>query len=190
MSRRNLLSISITCMEHPLFHDPRSFTLDWAGRPLTLETGKLAGLANGAVKVQYGETVVLATVTMSGSVREGIDFFPLMVDYEEKLYAAGKIKGSRFVKREGRPSDQAILNARITDRSLRPLFDYNMRNDVQVVLNVLAIDGVHDPAQVALIAASAAVSISDVPWDGPITGVTVAVVDGEYILNPTPEQRQ
>lgn len=170
-------------------HNVEQFQVEWGGRTLSIETGKLAGLANGSARVQYGDTVVLATVTMSGDVREGIDYFPLMVDYEENLFAAGKIKGSRFVKREGRPSDQAVLNARITDRSLRPLFDERIRNDVQVVLNVMSFDQVNDPDYVALIAASAALSISDIPWDGPVAGLTIGYVNGEYVLNPTQEQR-
>lgn len=164
-------------------------SMEWGGRTLTLETGKLAQLANAAVTVQYGDTVVLATATMSGNIREGLDYFPLTVDYEENLFAAGKIKGSRFVKREGRPTDQAIINARITDRSVRPLFDYTIRNDVQIILNVLSVDQVNDPAPLGLIAASAALSISDIPWDGPIAGVGVALIDGVYVLNPNPEQR-
>lgn len=171
-------------------HNVNSFTLDWGGRTLTIETGKLAGLANGAARVQYGDTVVLATATMSKKTREGMDFFPLSVEYEENLFAAGKIKGSRFIKREGRPSDQAVLNARITDRSLRPLFDYRIRNDIQVVLNVLSVDQVNDPAFIALTAASCAVMISDIPWNGPIAGVTVGYIDGQYVLNPTEEQQK
>lgn len=171
-------------------HKIEKFSLEWGGRTLTIETGKLAGLANGSALVQYGETAVLATATMSNNVRPDMDYFPLMVDYEEKLYSAGKIKGSRFIKREGRPSDDAILNARITDRSTRPLFDYRIRNDIQVVMSVLSFDQENDPAFIGLIAASAALSISDIPWDGPIAGMTVAHVDGEYILNPTPEQEE
>lgn len=171
-------------------HTVKKYSIEWGGRTLTLETGKLAGLANGAVRVQYGDTVVLATATMSKNVRDGIDFFPLSVEYEENLFAAGKIKGSRFIKREGRPSDQAILNARITDRSLRPLFDYTIRNEVQVVLSVLSVDQVNEPNYVALIGASAAVMISDIPWNGPICGLTVAYIEGQYVLNPTPEQRE
>lgn len=171
-------------------HDTKTFPLEWGGRSLTFETGKLAQLTNGAVRVQYGDTVVLATVVMSSGTRDGIDYFPLMVDYQENMYAAGKIKGSRFIKREGRPSDQAVLNARITDRSLRPLFDYRIRNDIQVVINVLSIDNENDPAFLGLLAASAAVTLSDIPWDGPIAGLSVAYVEGEYILNPTPEQRK
>ncbi|MFH1426068.1 MAG: polyribonucleotide nucleotidyltransferase [Candidatus Kerfeldbacteria bacterium] len=170
-------------------HNAEQFSVEWGGKTLSIETGKLAGLANGSARVQYGDTVVLATVAMSGDVREGIDYFPLMVDFEENLYAAGKIKGSRFIKREGRPSDKAVLNARITDRSLRPLFDYRIRNDIQVILNVMSVDHENDPDYVALIAASAALTISDIPWDGPIVGLTVGYVDGEYVLNPTSEQR-
>lgn len=171
-------------------HNVNTFTTEWGGRTLTLETGKLAQLANGAVRVQYGDTVVLATVTMSSYIRDGIGYFPLMVDYEENLYAAGKIKGSRFIKREGRPSDKAVLNARITDRSLRPLFDERIRNDIQVVLNVLSVDQENDPSFLALVAASAAVSISDIPWDGPIAGIAVARVDGTFVVNPTVEQSE
>ena len=170
-------------------HNTKKYSVEWEGKPLTIETGKLAGLTNGSAVVQYGETVVMATATMSSNIRDNIDYFPLMVDYEEKLYAAGKIKGSRFIKREGRPSDDAVLNARITDRSLRPLFDYNIRNDIQVVLTVLSFDQENDPAFLALTAASAALSISDIPWDGPIAGTTVAYKDSEYILNPTIEQK-
>lgn len=166
------------------------FSLEWGGRTLMLETGKLAQLAHGAVRAQYGDTVVLATVTMSNNVRPDVDYFPLMVDYEENLYAAGKIKGSRFIKREGRPSDLAVLNARITDRSLRPLFDDSTRNDVQVILNVLSVDQENDPAYIGLIAASAAVACSPIPWDGPIAGCAVASVDGTLVLNPTPTQRE
>jgi len=171
-------------------HNTQTFKKEWGGKTLSIETGKLAGFANGSAKVQYGDTVVLATVTMSKTVREGTNFFPLMVDYEENLYAAGKIKGSRFIKREGRPSDEAVLNARITDRSLRPLFDYRIRNDVQMVLNVLSVDQINEPNFIALIAASAALSISNIPWDGPIAGLTVAYANGEYTLNPTPEQKE
>lgn len=171
-------------------HDVKTFSLEWGGRTLTLETGKLAQLANSAVRVQYGDTVVMATVTLSSSIRDGIGYFPLMVDFEEKLYAAGKIKGSRFMKREGRPSDQAVLNARITDRTLRPLFDHGIRNDIQVSITVLSVDGENDPAVLGLVAAGAAVSISDIPAEGPAVGLSVAELNGEYILNPTPEQRE
>ncbi len=166
-----------------------TFTTEWGGKTLTLETGKMANLANGAVTAQLGETVVLATATMSPDIRGDMDYFPLMVDFEENLYAAGKIKGSRFLKRKGRPTDEAVINARITDRSLRPLFDYNIRNDIQVILNVLSYDGENDTATLGLIAASAALSISDIPWDGPVAGISVAQIGGEYILNPSLAQR-
>lgn len=171
-------------------HNVDTFSTEWGGRTLTIETGKLAGLANGAARVQYGDTVVLATVILSSDIRDDVDYFPLMVDYEEKLYAAGKIKGSRFIKREGRPTDDAIVNARITDRTLRPLFDQRIRNDIQVVVTVLSVDEKNDPAYVGLIAASAAVVISDIPAEGPAVGLTVAYLDNNYILNPTPEQRE
>lgn len=172
-------------------HDTKTYSTQWGGRTLTLETGKLAGLANAAVRVQYGETVVLATVTMNSSAGEDRGYFPLQVVYEEKMYAAGKIKGSRFIKREGRPTDLSVINGRITDRSLRPLFDPAIRNEIQVVLTVLAVDQENDPAFVGLIGAAAALSISEIPWDGPIAGLGVARMkdQSEYILNPTPEQR-
>jgi polyribonucleotide nucleotidyltransferase len=155
-----------------------------------IETGKLAQQANGSVTVQYGGTVVLATATMNDGMREGVDFFPLMVDYEERLYAAGKIKGSRFVKREGRPTDEAILSGRIVDRTIRPLFNGRMRNDVQVVLTILSVDQAYDPDILSVIGASAALSISDIPWDGPVGAVRVAKVEGELIINPSYEQRE
>lgn len=170
-------------------HNVDTFTAEWGGKTLTLETGKMATLANAAVTARLGDTIVLATATMASSVRDDIDYFPLMVDYEENLYAAGKIKGSRFIKRKGRPSDEAVVNARITDRSLRPLFDYNIRNDIQVILNVLSYDGLNDPAMLGLIAASAALTVSNIPWDGPVAGVAAALINGEYILHPTLEQR-
>src|SRR5258708_7142509 len=132
------------------------------------ETGKLAGQADGAVVARLGDTVVLATAVMGKEPREGIDFFPLLVDYEERLYAAGKIKGSRWVKREGRATDQAILKGRVIDRSLRPMFPEGMRNDVQVIATILSYDGVNDPDILAVSAASAALHISKIPFDGPI----------------------
>lgn len=173
---------------HPMMN-PQEFSIEWGGRTLTIQTGKLAQLANASVVVRYGDTVILSTIGMSRSVRAGIDYFPLMVDFEENMGAAGKIKGSRFMKREGRPTDVAILNARIADRSLRPLFDYNIRNDIQVVISVKAFDGDCDPSYVGLIAASAVTAISDIPAEGPIAGLAVGYVDGQYVLNPTPEQR-
>ena len=153
------------------------------------ETGKLAGQASGAVLAKLGDTVVLATTIMSDKVREGIDFFPLLLDYEERLYAAGKIKGSRWIKREGRATDDAILKGRVIDRTLRPLFPDGMRNDLQVTAMVLSIDGVNEPDMVAVNAASMALAISNVPFDGPVAGVRVGKVDGQYVVNPTHEQQ-
>lgn len=154
-----------------------------AGRTLQLETGKLAGQAHGAVLARYGDTVVLSTVVASNP-REGIDFFPLSVEYEERLYAGGIIKGSRWVKREGRPTDEAILNARLIDRSIRPLFPKEYKEDVQVVVTVLSIDDKNDPAPLALVATSAALSISGIPWDGPIALTKVGLIEDELVLNP------
>jgi polyribonucleotide nucleotidyltransferase len=162
----------------------KKWSLQIGGRVLEIETGLLAKQANGAVTVRYGDTVVLATAVMSkGASRIG-GYFPLMVDYEERYYAAGKIKGSRFIKREGRPSDEAILTGRVVDRTIRPLFNARMRNDVQVVVTVLSIDGENDPAIVSMIAASTALSISNIPWNGPIGAVRVGRLNGEFILNP------
>ncbi len=159
------------------------------GHEWTFETGKLAGQAGGAVLARLGDTIVLSTVVMSNKTREGIDFFPLLVDYEERLYAAGKIKGSRWVKREGRATDEAILTGRVIDRSLRPMFPEGMRNDVQVVATVLSIDGENDPDMVAVNAASCALAISNAPFDGPIAACRVGKVNGEYVINPNNEQR-
>jgi polyribonucleotide nucleotidyltransferase len=167
----------------------QKFELEWGGKNLIIETGKFAGQANGACTVRYGDTVVLATAVMADTIREGIDFFPLMVDYEEKLYAAGKIKGSRFIKREGRPTDEAILTARLVDRAIRPLFDDRIRNDVQVVATTLSWDQENDPDVPALVAASAALMISDVPWQGPIAGIRIGQINGEWVINPTYEAR-
>lgn len=154
------------------------------GRSLVLEAGRLAEQANGAVTVQYGDTVVLVTAVMSKNVREGIDFFPLTVDYEERQYAAGRIPGG-FLRREGRPSQEAILAARLTDRPLRPLFDKRMRNEVQIVTTVLSADRENQPDILSIIGASAALSISDIPFDGPVAAVRVGLVDGVLVLNPT-----
>src|SRR4030043_1352595 len=154
------------------------------GRALTIQTGKLAHQANGAVAVQYGNTVVLATVCSGAEPREGIDFAPLTVDYEERLYAAGKIPGS-FFRREGRPGQEAVLTSRLTDRPLRPLFAKYLRNDVQVVVTVLSADQENSPDVLAIIGASAALSVSDIPFAGPVSAVRVGYIDGEYVLNPT-----
>ena len=155
----------------------------------SFETGKLAGQASGAVLARVGDTVVLATTIMNDKAREGMDFFPLLLDYEERLYAAGKIKGSRWIKREGRATDDAILKGRVIDRTLRPLFPDGMRNDVQVTAMVLSIDGVNEPDMLAVNAASMALAISNVPFDGPVAGVRVGKIDGKYIINPTHEQQ-
>ena len=155
-----------------------------AGRVLTIETGKLAQQAGGAVTVRYGDTVVLVTACASPGPREGVDFFPLTVDYEEKMYAAGKIPGG-FLRREGRPTQQATLSARLTDRCIRPLFPKGFHNDVQVMVTVLSVDQENDPDILAIIGASAALSISDLPFTGPISGVRVGYKDGEYLVNPT-----
>jgi len=162
--------------------------MNLAGRPLSLEVGKYAQLANGSVLVRYGDTVVLVTATASDQPREGIDFFPLSVDYEERLYAVGKIPGG-FIKREGKPSEKAILTARMIDRPIRPLFPHDFRNDVAVVATVLSVEQDNSPEIAALIGASAAISISDIPFNGPIGGVVVGLVDGKFVINPTVEQR-
>lgn len=166
------------------------FSCDWLGRQLTIKTGRLAQQANAAVTVQFGDTVVMATVVQSKTERDGIDWFPLMVDFEERLYAAGIIKGSRWIKREGRPSDDAILTGRMIDRTIRPLFDDSSRKDVQVVLTTLSADQENDYDIVGLIAASAALSISGLKWNGPIGGIRVGRLDGQFIFNPTYEQRE
>lgn len=162
---------------------------NWLGRELTIKTGRLAKQADASVLVQYGETLVMATVVQSKEEREGIDFFPLMVDLEEKLYAAGMIKGSRWIKREGRPSDESVLTGRMIDRSIRPLFNDDERKDVQIILTVLSVDGENDHDIVSLIAASAALSISGVDWKGPIGGVRVALIEDKLVFNPSYEQQ-
>jgi len=160
------------------------FKTEWGGKELSIEVGRLAAQTNGACTVQYGDTVVLATAVMGGQ-REGLDFFPLTVDVEEKLWAAGKIKGSRFIKREGRASDEAIQTGRMIDRSIRPLFDQRLRNDVQVVITPLSADQENDSDVAGMIAASCALAISNIPWAGPIAGARVGRVGGEWVLNPT-----
>lgn len=167
----------------------RTFETTLAGRPLVIETGKMAGLANGHCLVRYGDTVVMVNATASRAPREGIDFFPLSVDYEEKLYSVGKIPGG-YIKREGKPSEKAILTSRVIDRPIRPLFPSDLRNDVSVVATVLSVDQDNPPEVAALIGTSIALSISDIPWNGPIGGVWLGLVDGEYVINPTVEQRE
>ena len=170
-----------------MFENSRVFETTLAGRPLVVETGKMAQLSSGSCLVRYGETVVLCNVTASAKPREGVDFFPLSVDYEEKLYAVGRIPGS-FMRREGRPTEKAILTSRVIDRPIRPLFAKDMRNDVSLVCTVMSVDPDCPPETTAMIGASIAISISDIPWDGPISGVVVGLVDGEYVINPTAEQ--
>ncbi|MDE5742600.1 MAG: polyribonucleotide nucleotidyltransferase [Oscillospiraceae bacterium] len=172
-----------------MFDNHKIFKTMYAGRELTIETGKTCELSNGSCWVRYGETVVMANVTASVKPREGIDFFPLSVDYEERLYSVGRIPGS-FMKREGKPSEKAILTSRVVDRPIRPLFPKDMRNDVSVVMTVLAVDPDNSPEICGMIATSVAISISDIPWNGPIGGISVGLVDGEIVLNPTLEQRE
>ncbi len=171
-----------------MFENYRTFETTYAGRKLVVETGKTCGLSNGSCWVRYGDTVVMANVTASAKPREGIDFFPLSVDYEERLYSVGRIPGS-FTKREGKPSEKAILTSRCVDRPIRPLFPKDMRNDVSVVMTVLAVEPDNSPEIAGMIATSIAISISDIPWNGPIAGINVGLVDGEIVLNPTLEQR-
>lgn len=167
----------------------RVFETQLAGRTLVVETGELAGLANGSCLIRYGDTVVLSTATASKKPREGIDFFPLSVDYEERLYAVGKIPGG-FIKREGRPSERAILTSRVIDRPMRPLFPNDLRNDVAIVNTVMSVNQDNSPEIASMIGSSIAVSISDIPFNGPIAGISIGLIDGEVIFNPTSEQRE
>jgi len=169
--------------QHRVFH----YTL--AGRPLVVETGKLAGLANGACLVRYGETSVLCTATASEKPREGIDFLPLSVDLEERMYSAGKIPGG-YLKREGKPSEKAVLTSRVIDRPVRPLFPKDLRNDVALTLTVMSVDYDCEPEVVAMIGASIALSISDIPWNGPLGGLHIGLCDGKLVINPTEAQRK
>ena len=166
----------------------RIFETEVAGRKLSLEFGKVAELANGSVIVRYGDTVVVTAATASAKPRDGIDFFPLSIDYEERMYAVGKIPGS-FLKREGRPSENAILTARVIDRPMRPLFPKDLRNDVSIVSTVMSVEQDNAPEFCAMIGSSASVSVSDIPFNGPIAAVYVGLVDGEFVINPTVEQR-
>ena len=180
------MSTIITKRQFPHYH---KYTMDLAGRPLTLEVGKLAELANAAVMVGYGDTRVLCCVTAAPRPRDGIDFFPLSVDFEEKLYAVGRIPGS-FNRREGRPGEKGILTSRVIDRPIRPLFPYDFRNDVSVMCTVMAVDHDCSPEIAALIGTSAALAISDIPWNGPVAALKVGLVDGKLVLNPDSEQRK
>ena len=176
----------ITHMQFPNYH---SFSMELCGRTLTVETGKVAQLANGSCLIRYGDTVLLVTATMSQTPRAGIDFFPLSVDFEERLYAVGRVPGS-WGRREGRPSEKAILASRLIDRPVRPLFNKDMRNDVAVACTVMSVDHDNIPEVVAMIGTSVAISISDIPWNGPISGTVVGLIDGEYVMNPTAAQRK
>ena len=172
-----------------MFENFHVYETEFAGKKISFETGKMCCLAGGSVLVRYGETTVLVNATASKKPRDGIDFLPLSVDFEEKLYSVGKIPGS-FLKREGRPSDKAVLSSRVVDRPIRPLFPKDMRNDVTVVMTVLSVDPDCQPEIAGMIGASFALSISDIPWNGPIAGINVGLVDGEIILTPTAEQRK
>ncbi len=180
------MSTIITHRQFPHYH---KYTMDLAGRPLTLEVGKLAELANAAVMVGYGDTRVLCTVTAAPRPRDGIDFFPLSVDFEEKMYAVGRIPGS-FNRREGRPGEKGILTSRVIDRPIRPLFPYDFRNDVAVMCTVMAVDHDCSPEVASLIGVSAALAISDIPWNGPVGAVKMGLVDGELVINPDAQQRK
>ena len=180
------MSTIITKRQFPHYH---KYTMDLAGRPLTLEVGKLAELANAAVMVGYGDTRVLCCVTAAPRPRDGIDFFPLSVDFEEKMYSVGRIPGS-FNRREGRPGEKGILTSRVIDRPIRPLFPYDFRNDVSVMCTVMAVDHNCSPEIAALIGTSAALAISDIPWNGPVAALKMGLVDGKLVFNPDAEQRK
>ena len=160
------------------FKNYKTFRYTFAGRPLVIETGKMAGLANGSVLIRYGETVLLCCATASAKPRDGIDFLPLSVDYDERMYAAGKIPGG-YLKREGKPSEKAVLTSRVIDRPIRPLFPKDLRNDVALTLTVMSVDPDCSPEITAMIGASTALAISDIPWNGPIGGVFMGLVDGK-----------
>ncbi len=180
------MSTIITHRQFPGYH---KYEMDLAGRPLTLEVGKLAELANAAVMVGYGDTRVLVCATASARPRDGIDFFPLSVDFEEKMYSVGRIPGS-FNRREGRPGEKGILTSRVIDRPIRPLFPYDFRNDVSIMATVMSVDHDCSPEIAALIGTSAALAISDIPWNGPVGAVKMGLVDGQLVINPTSEQRK
>lgn len=172
-----------------MFENYKVFNYEYAGRPLKVEVGKVAGLANGSCMISYGETVILACATASPKPRDGIDFLPLSVDYDEKLYAVGRIPGS-FTRREGRPGEKAILTSRVIDRPIRPLFQKDLRNDVALTLTVMSVDPDCSPEITAMIGASIALSISDIPWNGPIGGAFVGMIGDRFIINPTAEERK
>ena len=178
-----------TIIKRREFTNYRKYEMELAGRPLTLEVGKLAELANASVMVGYGDTRVLVCATASARPRDGIDFFPLSVDFEEKLYSVGRIPGS-FNRREGRPGEKGILTARVIDRPIRPLFPYDFRNDVSIMATVMAVDHDCSPEIAALIGTSAALAISDIPWNGPVGAVKMGLVGGKLIVNPDAEMRK
>ncbi len=171
------------------FKNYKTFKYTLAGRPLVIETGKMAGLANGSVLIRYGETAVLCCATASEKPRDGIDFLPLSVDFDERMYAAGKIPGG-YLKREGKPSEKAVLTSRVIDRPIRPLFPKDLRNDVALTLTVMSVDPDCAPEVAAMIGASTALAISDIPWNGPIGGVHIGLIDGKYIVNPTTAEQK
>ena len=181
-----MYEIKSTPMQFP---NQKIFRYTLAGRPLSVEVGKMAGLANGSCLVRYGDTAVLCCATASAKPRDGIDFLPLSVDYEERMYAAGKIPGG-YLKREGKPSEKAILTARVIDRPIRPLFPKDLRNDVALTLTVMSVDQDCSPEITAMLGASIALSISDIPWNGPIAGVFMGLVDGKLVVNPTEAERE
>jgi len=178
-----------TIIKHKQFPKFKSWTMDLCGRPLTIEVGKVAELASASALVKYGETTVMVAVTVSPRPRDGIDFFPLSVDFEEKLYSVGRIPGS-FNRREGRPGEKGVLTSRVIDRPIRPLFPYDFRNDVSIMATVMSVDHDCSPEICGLIGASAALAISDIPWHGPVGAVKVGLVDGNLIFNPTSEERK
>ena len=180
------MSTIITKRQYPNYH---KYEMELAGRPLTLEVGKLAELANAAVMVGYGDTRVLCCATASSRPRDGVDFFPLSVDFEEKMYSVGRIPGS-FNRREGRPGEKGVLTSRVIDRPIRPLFPYDFRNDVSIMCTVMSVDHDCSPEIAALIGTSAALAISDIPWNGPVSALKVGLVDGKLVFNPTAEQRK
>ena len=181
-----MYTIQSSAME---FKNHKVYEYTLAGRPLVIETGKLAGLANGSCLCRYGETAVLCCATASEKPRDGIDFLPLSVDFDERMYAAGKIPGG-YLKREGKPSEKAVLTSRVIDRPVRPLFPKDLRNDVALTLTVMSVDHDCSPEITAMIGASVALSISDIPWNGPIGGVFMGLVNGEIVVNPTEAQRK
>ncbi|MBQ3865295.1 MAG: polyribonucleotide nucleotidyltransferase, partial [Clostridia bacterium] len=172
-----------------MFEKYRVFKYEFAGKPLVIETGKISQMSNGSCLVRFGDTTILANATASAAPRDGIDFLPLSVDYEERLYAVGRIPGS-FNRREGRPTTKAVLTSRVIDRPIRPLFPKDLRNDVCLSLLTLSVDHDYSPEIAAMIGASIALSISDIPWNGPIGGAFVGLVDGEVVINPTQAQRE